>query len=121
MSVASTLRWKLLMAYLPGIATVVNSFDSPEVQQQVYRTLLHALDEKTLAEDGIAVSDLAKEAPIAKAADAAKSGAAAAPAAGASAGARGRPKAAVAKRPESSDEIAVDVVDGANIHAFLGQ
>jgi hypothetical protein len=49
-------RWKLLMAYLPAIASVVNSFQNSEVQVRVYDALLGALDEKSLAENGLAVS-----------------------------------------------------------------
>ncbi len=40
-------RWKLLMAYLPAVASVVNSFENAEVQAKVFDTLLGALDEKT--------------------------------------------------------------------------
>lgn len=49
-------RWKLLMAYLPAIASVVNSFQNSEVQVRVYDALLSALDEKSMAENGLAVS-----------------------------------------------------------------
>ena len=52
----STSRWKLLSAYLPGIATVVNAFHSPEVQLAVYECLIDALDEKTEAEEGVAAT-----------------------------------------------------------------
>ncbi len=47
----SSSRWRVLTAYLPGIASVVNSFQSPEVQMSVYQSLIKALDEKTEAED----------------------------------------------------------------------
>ncbi len=44
-------RWRVLTAYLPGISSIVNSFQSPEVQLAVYQSLIKALDEKTKAED----------------------------------------------------------------------
>jgi hypothetical protein len=49
-------RWKLLMAYLPAVASVVNSFENSEVQAKVFDTLLGALDEKTQFESGVIVS-----------------------------------------------------------------
>lgn len=52
----NAMRWKLLQAYLPSVAAVVNSFESTEVQLRVFETLVAALDEKTLAEAGVAVS-----------------------------------------------------------------
>jgi len=58
-------RWKLLMAYLPAIASVVNSFENSDVQLRVYEALLGALDEKSLAENGLAVSQpLSSEAGV---------------------------------------------------------
>lgn len=42
----SPLRYKTLLTYLPGMASVVNSFDSPHVQAAVYTTLMEALDTK---------------------------------------------------------------------------
>ena len=52
----SDLRWKTLVAYLPGMASVVNSFSSTEVQLEVYQLLISALDEKVEAEDGMSVT-----------------------------------------------------------------
>jgi hypothetical protein len=56
-------RWKLLMAYLPAIASVVNTFQNSEVQLRVFDALLGALDEKALAENGLAVSQPLSGAP----------------------------------------------------------
>lgn len=39
-------RYRALLSYLPGMAVVVNSFQSVEVQRQVYEELMHALDVK---------------------------------------------------------------------------
>jgi len=40
------LRYKTLLTYLPGMASVVNAFDSPQVQTSVYEVLMEALDTK---------------------------------------------------------------------------
>jgi hypothetical protein len=40
----SPLRYKTLLTYLPGMAGVVNSFESPAVQAAVYAVLMEALD-----------------------------------------------------------------------------
>ncbi len=45
-------RYKNLMSYLPGMASVVNAFQSPEVQSEVYRELMKAL-EMRLEQDGV--------------------------------------------------------------------
>jgi hypothetical protein len=42
----SPLRYKTLLTYLPGMASVVNAFDSPQVQNSVYEVLMDALDSK---------------------------------------------------------------------------
>lgn len=42
----SPLRYKTLLTYLPGMASVVNAFDSPNVQSSVYEVLMEALDNK---------------------------------------------------------------------------
>ncbi len=42
----SPLRYKTLLTYLPGMASVVNAFDSPQVQSNVYDVLMEALDTK---------------------------------------------------------------------------
>ncbi len=94
----SSSRWRVLTAYLPGIASVVNSFQSPEVQLAVYQSLIKALDEKTEAEDAQAI---------------AKSRASAS---------RGRPAQArdvTIGAPES--DLAYDIVDGESIHALMGK
>lgn len=46
----SQLRYKSLLSYLPGMASVVNSFASNEVQQQVYESLYAALNAKLESE-----------------------------------------------------------------------
>lgn len=52
----SASRWRVLTAYLPGIASVVNSFQSSEVQLSVYQDLMKALDDKTEAEEAQAAA-----------------------------------------------------------------
>jgi hypothetical protein len=42
----SPLRYKTLLTYLPGMASVVNAFNSPQVQTAVYDVLMDALDTK---------------------------------------------------------------------------
>ena len=94
----SSSRWRVLTAYLPGIASVVNSFQSPEVQLAVYQSLIKALDEKTEAE----------EAQVAARSN--------------SQSARG--KANVRREVVSiahDSELAYDLVDGENIHAMMGK
>ena len=41
----SSQRYRRLLVNLPSMATVVNSFSSPDVQKDVYRLLVDALDE----------------------------------------------------------------------------
>ncbi len=40
-------RYKTLLSYLPGMAAIVNSFQSEQVQLAVFDRLIEALDEKT--------------------------------------------------------------------------
>ena len=42
----SSLRYKTLLSYLPGMASVVNTFESSQVQNAVYETLMEALEAK---------------------------------------------------------------------------
>jgi hypothetical protein len=88
-----TARWKVLMAYLPGMASVVNSFQSPQVQLAVFESLMSALDEKTDAEDGLANGS-------------------AKPSSARSARRR--------VEPLSDTELTHDLVDGDSIHALMG-
>lgn len=37
-------RYKTLLSYLPGMATVVNAFDTPAVQESVFKDLMQALN-----------------------------------------------------------------------------
>lgn len=46
----SSLRYKTLLSYLPGMASVVNTFESPQVQNSVYETLMEALEAKLQSE-----------------------------------------------------------------------
>ena len=94
----SSSRWRVLTAYLPGIASVVNSFQSSEVQLAVYQSLIKALDEKTEAED-------AQAAAKARASTS-----------------RGKPVPEREVVPSSHDsELAYDIVDGESIHALIGK
>jgi len=42
----SSTRYKILLSYLPGMAAVVNSFESEQVQIAVFDRLINALEEK---------------------------------------------------------------------------
>ncbi|HET6425588.1 MAG TPA: hypothetical protein VFG20_18000 [Planctomycetaceae bacterium] len=37
-------RYKTMLSYLPGMATVVNAFESPAVQESVFKDLMQALN-----------------------------------------------------------------------------
>lgn len=39
-------RYRALLSYLPGMAVVVNAFQSPDVQRKVYEELIGALNGK---------------------------------------------------------------------------
>lgn len=94
----SSSRWRVLTAYLPGIASVVNSFQSPEVQMSVYQSLIKALDEKTDAEDAQAMIKTRTSAG------------------------RGRSASERDLAVASSDsELAYDIVDGESIHTLMGK
>ncbi len=41
-------RYKTLLSYLPGMAAIVNAFQSEQVQLAVFDRLIEALDEKTV-------------------------------------------------------------------------
>ena len=43
-------RYKLMLSYLPGMASIVNSFQSPDVQRAVYEHLMEALNVRMDAE-----------------------------------------------------------------------
>lgn len=91
----SASRWRVLTAYLPGIASVVNSFQSPEVQLAVFESLMKALDEKTEAEEAQLAAVKSKSRA---------------------------PK--LVSRDVSSDgdsELAYDIVEGESIHALMGK
>lgn len=94
----SSSRWRVLTAYLPGIASVVNSFQSPEVQLAVYQSLITALDEKTDAEDAQAAARVRTTS------------------------ARGKSASEREVVTSSHDsELAYDIVDGESIHAMMGK
>lgn len=48
----SACRYKNLMSYLPGMASVVNAFQAPAVQMEVYQQLMKALEVR-LEQDGV--------------------------------------------------------------------
>ena len=93
----SASRWRVLTAYLPGIASVVNSFQSPEVQLAVYQSLMQALDEKTEAEEAQAAAKSRSPSKGKPATD----------------------RETVAGGQDS--ELAYDIVDGESIHAMMGK
>lgn len=91
----SASRWRVLTAYLPGIASVVNSFQSPEVQLAVFQSLMKALDEKTEAEEAqLAAVKSKSRAPKAVSRDVSSDG---------------------------DSELAYDIVDGESIHTLMGK
>lgn len=50
-------RYKLLLSYLPSMASIVNSFQAPDVQRAVYDQLMEALNVRLDAElQGVQVS-----------------------------------------------------------------
>lgn len=58
----SPLRYKTLLTFLPGMASVVNTFDSPQVQAAVYELLIEALDVK-LDADGMGRDAIPSDGP----------------------------------------------------------
>lgn len=52
-------QYRRLLTNLPSMASVVNAFQSPDVQLAVYRTLIESLLEAT-AEDGGSASRVSK-------------------------------------------------------------
>ena len=94
---SSSSRWRILTAYLPGIASVVNSFQSNDVQVAVYQELMRALDEKTESE----------ATPMAAIKVRASRG--------------GRSAARDAATGGSDSDLAYDIVEGESIHALMGK
>jgi len=97
----SALRYKALISYLPGLATVVNSFATPEVQVRVFETLIGALNDKLQAEgvglpNGQTTSALLRE-PVLR---------------------MTKPAVTSTAAPDSDSELAHDIVDGDSIHAL---
>lgn len=93
----SASRWRILTAYLPGIASVVNSFQSAEVQMAVYQSLIKALDEKTDAEEAqLAAASKSKS--------------------------RGKSSSSRDSGITGQDsELVYDIVEGESIHALVGK
>jgi hypothetical protein len=85
-----------LTAYLPGIASVVNSFQSPEVQMSVYRELMSALEDKTRTEEDSQSARAKSSSP-------------------------GRSPAERSAASGADQELVYDLVDGESIHAVLGK
>ena len=58
-------RYKLLMAYLPTVASIVNSFQSQEVQRVVYDNLMEALNARLDAEmEGLGGNPVTRKATV---------------------------------------------------------
>lgn len=83
-------RYRALLSYLPGMAVVVNSFQSSEVQRQVYDELLQALNVKLDSEG-----------------------------AGPDQHAAGKKAPSNGKSAAGDSELAHELVEGASIHAEL--
>ena len=93
---SSSSRWRILTAYLPGIASVVNSFQSNDVQVAVYQELMKALDEKTESEE--MPTSASKVRPS-----------------------RGGKSVSRDTATASDSELAYDIVEGESIHALMGK
>lgn len=59
----SPLRYKTLLTYLPGMASVVNAFAAPQVQSAVYDMLMDALNTK-LETEGLGLDAVDKRPPL---------------------------------------------------------
>ena len=92
----SSLRYKTLLSYLPGMASVVNTFESPQVQNSVYETLMEALEAKLQSEGIGAPSGLLKSRDLKRFA----------------------PPASVST---PGGEVAHDLVEGDSIHGDVGR
>lgn len=55
-TVSSTHGYRKLLSNLPSMASVVNSFESSEVQLEVYKTLIQALNTTDSASSGSSTS-----------------------------------------------------------------
>ncbi len=96
----SSLRYKTLLSYLPGMASVVNTFESPQVQNAVYETLMEALEGK-LQSEGIGPANSLPKPHELK---------------------RFTPQSpAPASAPTVGGEVAHDLVEGDSIHGDLGR
>lgn len=91
----SASRWRVLTAYLPGIASVVNSFQSSEVQLAVFQSLMQALDDKTEAEEAQMAATKSKSRSVKTVQRDGDSG--------------------------NDSELAYDIVEGESIHAMMGK
>lgn len=100
-------RYKLMLSYLPGMAAIVNSFQSSDVQRSVYESLMEALNVRMDAESpgaGLApngrprVTNSATRPPAVAAHAATDSGVLA-----------------------SDDELAHDLEEGDSIHSLMEQ
>lgn len=87
-------RYKTLLSYLPGMATVVNAFDSPVVQEVVFKDLMQALLIR-IEQEG--VPPLPRKGDIRSAADL---------------------KNLVDQVTDADSEIAHDLISGDSIHAI---
>jgi hypothetical protein len=83
-------RYKTLLSYLPGMATVVNAFSSPEVQRVVFDELLQSLNVR-MEHEGVKPLPLAKVQAL---------------------------KHAVAQLATADDELEQELAEGGSIHAF---
>lgn len=90
----NSLRYKTLLSYLPGMASVVNTFESPDVQKSVYETLMKALESK-LQQEGLGAE----------------------PTPSSSRSARASASAIAA----TSGEVAHELVEGDSIHGDVGR
>ncbi len=89
-------RWRVLTAYLPGIASVVNSFQSNEVQIAVYQDLMKALDEKTEAEEAQAAAKSRSHS-------------------------RSKPAEREIASNNSENDLVYDIVEGDSIHSLVNK
>lgn len=81
-------RYKTLISNLPGMATVVNAFQSPQVQFAVYEELMQALNVRMEREGVPSSSALALKSALAK-----------------------------SSSPVSDEDLAHDLLEGDSIHS----
>jgi len=85
----NSLQYKTLLSYLPGMASVVNSFNSEQVQVAVFDRLISALEQRTeTTTSPVKIQE-------------------------------GNAKIATASAKAPSDELEQDLIEGDSIHSVI--